>query len=147
MAASAALGAKAKPQEAFEILKSGLTVRSPHDVLLSALLTTMAGLQDGRVVGELERIAFGSASSARAREAAVRGLARTARARPDVRQKIEALLGDADYRLRGAAIDALATFADPRSVPALRRAYPALVDARQRRAVEALLRAPWAAGN
>src|SRR5690349_8007539 len=77
MAASAALGARARPQQAFELLTRLIAAPSPHDVLASALIATLAGLQDERVVDELARIAFGSAPSARAREAAVRGLGAT----------------------------------------------------------------------
>ncbi len=144
MAAAAALGAQAKPQQAFEILTAQFKLSSPHDVLLSALITSLAGVNDDRVVGELDRIAFAGEFSARARQAAVRGLGRAAHARPDIRVQIEALLGDPDYRLRGAAIEALQNFQDPQALPALRRAYPKLVDSRQRRAVEAIVRAPWA---
>ncbi len=147
MAAAAALGAQAEPDSAFQMLRSLIQAKtpSPHDVLRSSLVSTFADLKDERVVDELERIAFDAQSSASVREAALRGLGRSARARPQIRRRIEALLDDADYRLRGAAIDALGNLQDPQALPALQRAYSSLVDSRQRRAIEALLRAPWAA--
>ena len=128
----------------FEIITTLFNVVSPHDVLLSTLITSLADLKDERVIDELARIAFSGSFSARARESAVRGLGRTARARPDLRLQIEVLLGDPDYRLRGAAIEALQNIQDPQALPALRRAYPKLIDSRQRRSVETILRAPWA---
>ncbi len=146
MAAAAVLGAKADPNSAFQMLRSLIQAetQSPHDVLASALVSTFADVKDERVVDELERIAFDPQSSAGVREAAVRGLGRTARAKPQIRRRIEALLACPDYRLRGAAIDALGNLQDPQSLPALQHAYSTLVDSRQRRAIEALLRAPWA---
>jgi HEAT repeat protein len=79
------------------------------------------------------------------RAAAVIGLGRISKHSPEVRRQVESLLLDPDYGLRGAAITALGSMADPQSLPAIEAACPKTIDSRQRRALEALMRAPWAA--
>ncbi len=147
MTAALALEASAAPSSAFESVMQALTLPSPHDVLAAGAVSILALLEDPRVAGKLEQLAFSATASASVREAAVRSLSRHARGNPQLRRRIESLLSDANYRLRSAAIDALAGLQDPQALPALRQSHGTLVDSRQRRAIESILRAPWAAGN
>jgi aminopeptidase N len=144
-AAAVALEAAAEPASAFEHLTAVLAHFEQEGAGDAGLLTVLAGISDPRVEAYLLHNAFGASNSSRVRAAAVIGLGRISKHSPEVRRQVESLLLDPDYGLRGAAITALGSMADPQSLPAIEAAYPKTIDSRQRRALEALMRAPWAA--
>ena len=51
----------------------------------------------------------------------------------DVRERLELLLADKDFRVQAAAVEALSVIGDPASIPALRRMIDRELDGRLRR--------------
>jgi aminopeptidase N len=90
----------------------------------SALGLLVEGLRWGRVTQ-------GRRAAAMALAVLVRG--RRDREARDVRERIELLLGDRDFRVQAAAIEALAVVGDPASIGALRRMIDRELDGRLRR--------------
>jgi aminopeptidase N len=58
----------------------------------------------------------------------------------DVRERIELLLGDRDFRVQAAAIEALAVIGDPAAIAALRRMIDRELDGRLRRRGKEVIR-------
>jgi aminopeptidase N len=58
----------------------------------------------------------------------------------DVREKLELTLGDKDFRVQAAAIEALAVVGDPAAIPALRRLIDRELDGRLRRRAKEVVR-------
>src|SRR5262249_31852693 len=58
----------------------------------------------------------------------------------DVRERIELLLGDRDFRVQAAAIEALATIGDPGAIAALRRMIDRELDGRLKRRGKEVIR-------
>ncbi|HEY6173466.1 MAG TPA: HEAT repeat domain-containing protein, partial [Kofleriaceae bacterium] len=58
----------------------------------------------------------------------------------DVRERIELLLGDPDFRVQAAAIEALAQIGDPAAIAALRRMVDRELDGRLRRRGKEVIR-------
>jgi aminopeptidase N len=140
MGAAAALYAKACPERASAFLREQLELDSPHDVLRASLLTALGRVPDPDAHAALAQWAFDDSRSPESREAAVRALAESIRGEPEIRRGICALLETREYRLRGAAIAALVQSKDPAASAALEAYYPRCNDARQRRAIENVLR-------
>jgi HEAT repeat protein len=145
MLAAARAVAALEPDGALSYLESKLALESPHDVLRAGVLARIAQVQDPRAVEVLTAWAFDDARSPEARDAAVRGLGVRGRGNADVRRELAKLLETREYRLRSAVIDSLGALRDPAVLPALTAYYPRCADSRQRRAIEGVLRADWAA--
>jgi len=58
----------------------------------------------------------------------------------DVRERLELLLVDRDFRVQAAAIEALAVIGDPAAIPALRRTVERELDGRLRRRSKEVIR-------
>ena len=58
----------------------------------------------------------------------------------DVRERIELLLADKDFRVQAAAVEALAVIGDPAAIPALRRMIERELDGRLRRRGKEVIR-------
>ncbi len=145
MGAAARLLCAAAPDEARAFLLRQLAVDSPHDVLRASLLTTLGSLGDAETERLLHAWAMDETASAAARRAAIRQLGLRAPEDAALRGDLIGLLGRVrHYHLQTALIGALGNLKDPRALPELEAHHARCHDARQRRAIEAILRAPWA---
>lgn len=144
MAAAVRLEVAAAPARAVERLAQALQLRTTHDALAARVVAGMTIEEIRSLNAELKAAAFDPARGVALREASVRALCRGGNSTADTRIAIEKLLDDPDFRLRRAAIESLGSLRDQRVLDALDRAYPRLIDPRERRAVEALWREPWA---
>jgi aminopeptidase N len=138
-AAAAALLASAAPERAFEFLAAALELGSPHDALAALLLPELAALPDTRVPAELRRHAADPMLAPTARAAAVRALAGSPRERVVNSRFLVPFLAEESFHLRGAAVDALASFGDEGARRALAAYYPRARTSPERRTIEALL--------
>lgn len=136
MAAAAGLRARARPQDAFEWLRARLGLASPHDQLRAALLTHLARLDDPRVRIELLRWTRDLGAGVQARAAAVRGLGPHVRSDPEVRDVLTNLLSSHLFRLRAAALDALAEGPTPDVLRSLEAFYARSLFPQEKRRVE-----------
>jgi len=145
MGAAARLMASADPHGAHDWLAARLDTDSPHDVLRASLFEALRLAGDPRALDLLRRWALDPEAGSASRTAAVAALGRMGAAAASLRPAFEELLASTgSYRLQSALIEALGQLADRRSVPALEAYYHSCEDSRQRRAVEAVLRNPWA---
>src|SRR6185437_12116146 len=90
-----------------------------------------------------EAVKWGHATQGR--RAAAGALAQLMRGRRDreardVRERIELLLADRDFRVQAAAIEALGVIGDPGAIPALRRMADRELDGRLRRRGKEVIR-------
>lgn len=138
-----ALGRTRSPR-ARDALREAATRDSYLDVIRGNAYRGLAEARDDSAIPLLlEGSAYGKLSQGR--RAAVQALAILAQGRTDVpardaRERIEVLLGDADFRVAQTALEALGTVAEPRSLPALHRAVDTHLDGRIRRRGREIIR-------
>jgi aminopeptidase N len=131
-----ALG-KTRTARAGELLRAASTRESFTDVIRQHAFRGLAEARDDGAIALLTegtrwgRITQGRRAATGALAVLVRG--RRDREARDVRERIELLLGDRDFRVQAAAIEALAVIGDPAAVPALRRMIERELDGRLRR--------------
>ncbi len=138
-----ALG-KVRAPRAGEVLRAAAARASFTDVIRQHAYRGLAEARDDSAVGFLtEGLAWGH--SGQGRRAAVGALAHLVRGRRDreagdVRDQLELLLTDRDFRVQAAAIEALCVAGDAASIPALRRMIDRELDARLRRRAKEVAR-------
>ncbi len=138
-AAAAGLVVSSDPEGALDWIRRQLSRESPQGVLQAKLLEEASRLKGRQVYELLIGWARDPAAPSRAREAAVAALGKHASGRPEVTVTLEGLLDSRNFRLRGAAIEAMAAIDDRETRDALRGYYPNSVFPRERRAIEAAL--------
>jgi len=128
---------KTRTQRAGELLRLAATRESYTDVIRQMAYRGLAEARDDSALGLLVegtrwgRVTQGRRAAAMALATLVRG--RRDREARDVRERIELLLGDRDFRVQSAAVEALAVIGDPAAIPALRRMIDRELDGRLRR--------------
>jgi aminopeptidase N len=138
-----ALG-KTRTPRAGELLRKAAMRDSFTDVIRQHAYRGLAEARDDSALGLLaEGIRWGHPTQGR--RAAAGALAQLMRGRRDreardVRERLELLLGDADFRVQAAAIEALAVVGDPAAVPMLRRLIERELDGRLRRRATEVVR-------
>jgi aminopeptidase N len=138
-----ALG-KTRSPRAGEALREALLRDSYLDVIRQHAYRGLAEARDESAIPILlEGTRYGRASQGR--RAALHALAQLAVGRQDreareARERIEECLSDPDFRVEQAALEALAALADPRSLPAIRRAVETNLDGRIRRRGREIIR-------
>jgi aminopeptidase N len=138
-----ALGRTRSPR-AGELLRHAATRESFTDVVRQHAFRGLAEARDDSSLGLLaEGMKWGRPPQGR--RAATMALAQLMRGRRDreardVRERIELLLVDRDFRVQAAAIEALAIIADPAAIPALRRMIDRELDGRLRRRGKEVIR-------
>jgi aminopeptidase N len=131
-----ALG-KTRTPRANELLRAASTRESFTDVIRQHAFRGLAEARDDGSIALLSegtkwgRITQGRRAATGALAVLVRG--RRDREARDVRERIELLLADRDFRVQAAAIEALAVIGDPAAVPSLRRMIDRELDGRLRR--------------
>jgi aminopeptidase N len=139
-----ALG-KTRTPRAGELLRAAASRESFTDVIRQHAYMGLAEARDDSAIGLLaEGIKWGRPTQGR--RAAASALAQLMRGRRDreardVRERIELLLGDADFRVQAAAIEALSVVGDPAAIPALQRTIERELDGRLRRRGKEVVRA------
>jgi len=134
--AALALG-KTRTPRAPELLRQAATRESFTDVIRQHAYRGLAEARDDSAVGLLlDGTRWGRVTQGR--RAAIGALAQLMRGRRDreardVRERIEILLGDRDFRVQAAAIEALGVIGDPAAIGALRRMVERELDGRLRR--------------
>jgi aminopeptidase N len=142
MGAAAGLRVTAAPAGAFEWIRERLAIASPHDELRGYLFEHL-GTLPGRTVGdELRKWVADDSVDSSARTVAIRVLANRSAEVGDNARCLSPLLGSTDFRLRRAAVVALASLADDSARRALRAYYPSSQVPSERRAIEATLTGP-----
>jgi aminopeptidase N len=120
-----------------EALRRALLRDSYLDVVRQYAYRGLAEARDdGAIPLLLEGTRYGKVSQGR--RAAIHALAELCAGRQDreaqlMRERIEELLDDPDFRVQQAALESLSVLADPRSLPAIRRAVERNLDGRIRR--------------
>jgi aminopeptidase N len=138
-----ALGRTRSPR-APEALRKALERDSYLDVVRQFAYRGLAEARDDTAIPVLiEATRLGRVSQGR--RAAIGALAQLAQGRQDreaqtVRERIEELLDDPDFRVQQAALEGLAVLAEPRALPALRRAVEVNLDGRIRRRGREIIR-------
>jgi len=138
-----ALG-RTRAQRTGELLRQAATRESFTDVVRQHAYRGLAEARDDSAVGLLaEGIRWGHPTQGR--RAAASALAQLMRGRRDreardVRERIELLLVDADFRVQAAAIEALNVIADPGAIGALQRMIDRELDGRLRRRGKEVIR-------
>ena len=138
-----ALGRTRTPR-AGELLRKAATRESFTDVIRQHAYRGLAEARDdGSVALLAEGMRWGRPTQGR--RAAANALAQLMRGRRDreardVRERIELLLADPDFRVQAAAIEALAVIGDPAAIPALRRMTERELDGRLRRRGKEVIR-------
>ena len=131
-----ALG-RTRSTRASELLRAAATRESFTDVIRQHCFRGLAEARDDSALGLLlDGARYGQASQGRrAATSALASLVRGRRDREarDVRERIELLLADADFRVQAAAIEALAKIGDPAAIGALQRMTERELDGRLRR--------------
>ncbi|MEZ4362213.1 MAG: M1 family metallopeptidase [Kofleriaceae bacterium] len=128
-----ALG-KLRSRHAPEALRAAAGRASFLDVIAQHAYRGLAEARDDSAVALLlEELAWGRPAARR--RAAIGALAQLARGRRDrdaavVREELQGLLEDRDFRVQAAAIEALGTIGDPASIGALRRMIERELDGR-----------------
>jgi aminopeptidase N len=131
-----ALG-KTRTQRAGELLRVAAARESFTDVIRQHAYRGLAEARDDSALGLLVegtkwgRPTQGRRAAAGALAVLVRG--RRDRESRDVRERLELLLGDRDFRVQAAAIEALAVLGDPAAIGGLRRMVERELDGRLRR--------------
>ena len=138
-----ALGRTRTPR-AGELLRHAATRESFTDVIRQHAYRGLAEARDDSALGLLvEGIKWGHPTQGR--RAAAGALAMLMRGRRDreardVRERIELLLVDRDFRVQAAAVEALLVIGDPAAIPALRRMIDRELDGRLRRRGKEIIR-------
>jgi aminopeptidase N len=138
-----ALG-RTRTARAAELLREAATRESFIDVIRQHAYRGLAEARDDAALPLLlEGVRWGRV--AQGRRAAAGALAQLARGRRDreardVRERVELLLGDRDFRVQVAAIEALAVLGDPAAIGALRRMIDRELDGRLRRRGKEVIR-------
>jgi aminopeptidase N len=138
-----ALG-KTRTPRAGELLRVAAGRESFQDVVRQHAYRGLAEARDDSALGLLvDATKWGHVSQGR--RAAAGALAQLMRGRRDreardVRERIELLIADKDFRVQAAAIDALAVIGDPGAVPALQRLIERELDGRLRRRAREVVR-------
>jgi len=138
-----ALG-KTRTPRAGELLRQAATRESFTDVIRQHAFRGLAEARDDSATGLLvEGLRWGHVTQGR--RAAAGALAQLVKGRRDreardVRERVELLLADRDFRVQAAAIEALAVIADPAAIPALRRMTERELDGRLRRRGKEVIR-------
>ena len=135
---------KTRTPRAGELLRLAATRESFGDIIRQY---AYRGLAEARDDGALDllvdgvrwgRITQGRRAATMALALLVRG--RRDREARDIRERIELLLADRDFRVQAAAIEALAQIADPAAIAALRRMIERELDGRLRRRGKEVIR-------
>ncbi|HTR54862.1 MAG TPA: M1 family aminopeptidase [Kofleriaceae bacterium] len=138
-----ALG-KTRTPRAGELLRAAAARESYNDVIRQHAYRGLAEARDDGAVGLLVdgtkwgRPTQGRRAAASALAQLVRG--RRDREARDVRERVELLLPDKDFRVQAAAVEALAVIGDPAAIPALRRMIDRELDGRLRRRGKEVIR-------
>jgi aminopeptidase N len=138
-----ALG-KTRTPRAGELLRAASTRDSFQDVIRAHAYRGLAEARDDSALGLLvDAVKWGRPSQGR--RAAVGALAQLMRGRRDreardVRERIELILADKDFRVQAAAIEGLAAIGDPTAIGALRRVIERELDGRLRRRGKEVIR-------
>jgi aminopeptidase N len=125
-------------------LRLAATRESFTDVVRQHAYRGLAEARDDSATGLLVdgmrwgRITQGRRAAANALAQLVRG--RRDREARDVRERIELLLADKDFRVQAAAVEALLVIGDPAAVPALQRMIERELDGRLRRRGKEVIR-------
>ncbi|HEU0034776.1 MAG TPA: M1 family aminopeptidase [Kofleriaceae bacterium] len=141
--AALALGRTRSPR-ASELLRLAAMRDSFTDVIRQHAYRGLAEARDDTALGLLVdgtrwgRITQGRRAATGALALLVRG--RRDREARDVRERVELLLADKDFRVQAAAIEALAVIGDPAAIPALRRMTERELDGRLRRRGKEVIR-------
>jgi len=137
MTAAAALYCAAAPEQALGFLQESLETRSPHDQLRAGLLGLLGTVDDPGVPSLLRHWALDVETHPSARRAAVRSLGRLEDASSADQEVFVELLSHENFRLRLAALEALASQGGGQAEEALERHYQSTPFARERRIIEA----------
>ncbi|HEY5938708.1 MAG TPA: HEAT repeat domain-containing protein, partial [Kofleriaceae bacterium] len=135
---------KTRSPRAGELLRAAASRESFTDVIRQHAYRGLAEARDDSAIGFLldglrwGRITQGRRSAAGALAQLVRG--RRDREQRDVRERLEQLLGDRDFRVQAAAVEALAIIGDPAAIGALRRMIDHELDGRLRRRGKEVIR-------
>ena len=138
-----ALG-KTRTPRAGELLRKAAGRDSLTDVIRQHAYRGLAEARDDSALGLLaDGIRWGH--PAQGRRAAAGALAQLMRGRRDreardVRERLELLLSDQDFRVQAAAIEALSVIGDPAAIPPLRRLIERELDGRLRRRAKEVAR-------
>jgi aminopeptidase N len=128
---------KTRTPRAGELLRIAATRESYTDIVRSFAYRGLAEARDDSALGLLVeglrwgRVTQGRRAAAMALAILMRG--RRDREARDVRERIELLLGDRDFRVQAAAVEALALIGEAAAVGALRRMIDRELDGRLRR--------------
>jgi aminopeptidase N len=143
-AAAEGLGA-VRPDKAFEVLVDALRIPSHREVVRGAALRALAKLGDDRAGDHLFRFARRGAPEP-SRPAAIEALALWGSERSDravrraVREKLEFITSDSDFRPRSQAVRSLGALGEQAAEPLLRRIETRAFDGRLRTAARRALR-------
>src|SRR6185295_15172311 len=135
---------KTRTPRAGELLRLAATRESFSDVIRQYAYRGLAEARDDSALGLLVegvrwgRVTQGRRAAAMALAVLMRG--RRDREARDVRERLELLLGDRDFRVQAAAIEALALIGDPAAIAALRRMIDRELDGRLRRRGKEVIR-------
>ena len=138
-----ALG-KTRTPRAGELLRAAARRESFTDVIRQHAYRGLAEARDDAALGLLlegtrwGRVTQGRRAATSALASLVHG--RRDRDARDVREQIELLLGDRDFRVQAAAIEALAVVGDPAAITALRKMIERELDGRLRRRGKEVIR-------
>ncbi|MEO8701901.1 MAG: M1 family aminopeptidase [Kofleriaceae bacterium] len=141
--AALALG-KTRTPRVSELLRLAATRESFTDVIRQHAYRGLAEARDDSSLALLVdgtrwgRITQGRRGAVNALAQLVRG--RRDRETRDVRERIELLLSDRDFRVQAAAVEALGVIGDPAAIPALRRIIDRELDGRIRRRGKEIIR-------
>ncbi len=141
--AALALG-KTRTPRATELLRQAATRESFTDVIRQHAYRGLAEARDDSALGLLaDGTRWGRVTQGR--RAAVGALAQLMRGRRDreqrdIRERVELLLSDRDFRVQAAALEGLHVIADPAAIPALRRMIDRELDGRLRRRGREIIR-------
>ncbi|MEW6072534.1 MAG: M1 family metallopeptidase [Planctomycetota bacterium] len=140
MGAAAGLVAAADPAGAYAWITEKLFTDSPHDQLAAYLLAQLGSLPNPGVANQLLAWARDESVDPPARAAALRQLPRQDWQRIANIRAVIPFLAEEDFQVRLAAVETLAAFDEPVARAALRDYYARAVTAKERRAIEAVLR-------
>ncbi|HET9622293.1 MAG TPA: HEAT repeat domain-containing protein, partial [Kofleriaceae bacterium] len=135
---------KTRTVRAGEVLRLAASRDSFNDVVRQYAYRGLAEARDDSALGLLvEAVRWGRVTQGR--RAAAMALANLMRGRRDreardVRERLELLLADRDFRVQAAAIEALAIVADPAAIGALRQVIDRELDGRLRRRSKEVIR-------
>ncbi|HEX4419802.1 MAG TPA: M1 family aminopeptidase [Kofleriaceae bacterium] len=135
---------KTRTPRAGELLRVAATRDSFNDIIRHYAYRGLAEARDDSALGLLVdgvrwgRVTQGRRAATMALAVLMRG--RRDREARDVRERLELLLGDRDFRVQAAAIEALALVGDPAAIAGLRRMIDRELDGRLRRRGKEVIR-------